>query len=176
MATMKSLEDVFINELQDLLHAEKQITKALPRMVKKAAHSELKECLQQHLAETEGQIGRLEQCFELLGRRPRARKCTGMEGLIDEGKETLHEDAHLGWGWRTECKDLPAPRRIARNLAAARWRPDSGSLRTKRNPKLRDELRQLLVRDKAIEGTAPGLICLPKACRREQHGLKVGIA
>jgi ferritin-like metal-binding protein YciE len=91
--SVSNLEDALFEELKDILHAEKQITKALPRMAKKASQPELKKAFEEHLQVTEKQIERLEQVFELLDRAPRAKKCVAMEGILDEGKEHLKEDA-----------------------------------------------------------------------------------
>jgi ferritin-like metal-binding protein YciE len=88
---MNNLEDAFVDELRDLLHAEKQITKALPRMAKKCESDELRGAFEQHLAQTEQQIERLEQVFELLDMKPRAKKCEGIEGILSEGKEIMEE-------------------------------------------------------------------------------------
>ena len=88
---MANLEEAFVEELKDLLHAERQITKALPRMAKKAENPELRKAFEDHLKQTEEQIARLEQVFELLGKPARAKKCDGMEGIIDEGKEVMQE-------------------------------------------------------------------------------------
>lgn len=88
---MANLEEAFVEELKDLLHAERQITKALPRMAKKAENPQLRKAFEEHLKQTEEQISRLEQVFELLGKPARAKKCDGMEGIISEGKEVMQE-------------------------------------------------------------------------------------
>lgn len=90
---MESLQELFISELKDLYSAEKQLLKALPRMAKACDSDELRQGFEDHLAETEGQVERLEQIFEELGVSPRGKKCVGMEGLIEEGKELMEEDA-----------------------------------------------------------------------------------
>ncbi len=89
---LDSLEGLFLEELKDVYNAEKQITKALPRMAKAADSEELQQALTKHLKETEGQIKRLERIFQTLGQTARGKKCKGMEGLIEEGKEVLEED------------------------------------------------------------------------------------
>lgn len=89
---LDSLESLFVEELKDIYHAEKQLVRALPRMAKGASSPELKEAFTQHLKETEGQVRRLEQVFRELGLTPRAKKCEGMAGLVEEGKEILEED------------------------------------------------------------------------------------
>jgi ferritin-like metal-binding protein YciE len=89
----KSFQDLLELELKDLYSAEKQLTKALPKMAKAATNEELKEAFESHLQETEGQIQRLEQIFKQLDISfTRVEKCKAMEGLIEEGKEIMEED------------------------------------------------------------------------------------
>ena len=90
---MESLKELYVDELKDLYSAEKQLVKALPRMAKNATNPELQQAFTQHLEETEGHVERLEQIFEMLGERAGGKKCKGMEGLIEEAKELLEEDA-----------------------------------------------------------------------------------
>jgi ferritin-like metal-binding protein YciE len=90
---MESLKELYVDELKDLYSAEKQLVKALPKMAKNASNPELKEAFTNHLQETEGHVERLEQIFEMLGERAGGKKCKGMEGLIEEAKELLEEDA-----------------------------------------------------------------------------------
>ncbi len=90
---MTSLQDAFIDELRDILSAEKQLTKALPKMAKHASSDKLRMALQNHLEETQNQISRLEQVFELFELTPRAKKCEAMAGLLEEGQSLLEEDA-----------------------------------------------------------------------------------
>ena len=90
---MNDLQDLFVEELKDLYSAEKQLLKALPRVAKAAENPELKNALQNHVKETEVHVRRLEQIFEKLGASGRGKKCKGMEGLIEENKEMLEEDA-----------------------------------------------------------------------------------
>src|SRR5205809_794894 len=89
---MKTLEDLFHHELKDLLSAEKQITKALPKIIKAATSEDLKQALQSHFDETEHQIARLEEAFQKLNLSPRGAKCKAMEGLIAEGDDILQAD------------------------------------------------------------------------------------
>jgi ferritin-like metal-binding protein YciE len=93
MAKLATLEDLLIHELQDIYHAEGQILKALPRMIKAASHPELKSAFEEHRVQTEGQVVRLEQAFKLLGIPAKGKKCDGMAGLLEEGKKTMAEDA-----------------------------------------------------------------------------------
>ena len=90
---MNDLQDLFIEELKDLYSAEKQLLKALPRVAKGADNPELKTALQNHVKQTEVHVQRLERIFEKLGTSGRGKKCKGMEGLIEENKEMLEEDA-----------------------------------------------------------------------------------
>jgi len=89
----KDLNDLFLDTLKDIYFAEKQILKALPKMAKAATSDKLRAAFEKHQDETEGQIGRLEQIFELLGKPARGRKCDAIEGILDEGKEIIDEYA-----------------------------------------------------------------------------------
>jgi ferritin-like metal-binding protein YciE len=86
------LQQLLVDELRDLYHAEKQLTKALPKLAKKVSSPELRDLLETHLDETEQQIGRLEEAFEMLGERPRGKHCDGMAGIVEEGNALLQED------------------------------------------------------------------------------------
>jgi ferritin-like metal-binding protein YciE len=90
--SLDSLEGLFVNELKDIYNAEKQLVKALPRMAKGAASPELQAAFKKHLKETENQVRRLDQVFREFGQTARGKRCAGMEGLIEEGKEILEED------------------------------------------------------------------------------------
>ena len=89
---LDSLNKLYVDELKDLYSAETQITKALPRMVKKATSPALKAAFEAHLQQTFGQIERLDRIFKTLENSPRGKKCVGMEGLLAEGKEMMGED------------------------------------------------------------------------------------
>jgi Mn-containing catalase len=88
---MQILHDLLVDELKDLLHAEGQLVKALPKMARAAHSPELKMGFQKHLEETKGHVERLKQAFELLGAKPKAKLCRAMEGLVEEGQETIAE-------------------------------------------------------------------------------------
>jgi ferritin-like metal-binding protein YciE len=90
---MEVLRDLYIEELKDLYSAEKQLVRALPKMAKNATHPDLRTAFENHLAETQGHVARLEKIFESLESSPRGKKCVGMEGLIEEANELLEEDA-----------------------------------------------------------------------------------
>ncbi|HSK79743.1 MAG TPA: ferritin-like domain-containing protein [Thermoanaerobaculia bacterium] len=87
-----SLRKLYVDELKDLYSAEKQILQALPRMAKKATNPQLRQGFERHLEQTRMQVERLDRIFELLGKSPRGKKCKGMEGLLEEGKEMMQED------------------------------------------------------------------------------------
>jgi ferritin-like metal-binding protein YciE len=93
MAKLSSLDDLLVHELQDIYHAEGQILKALPKMVKAATNLDLKAAFEDHRLQTEGHVRRLEQAFKLLGLPAKGKKCEGMAGLIEEGKTILEQDA-----------------------------------------------------------------------------------
>ena len=88
-----SLREVLIDELKDLYSAENQLIKALPKTAKACESAELKQAFTNHLDETKGHVERLKQAFEILGKKPTGKHCSGMEGAIDEVKEALEEDA-----------------------------------------------------------------------------------
>lgn len=96
MAKITTPRDLLIEELKDLYSAENQLVKALPKMAKAAASEELKEAFTTHLRETEKHVQRLEEVMKRLDESPRGKKCMAMEGLIEEGKETIDEDASDG--------------------------------------------------------------------------------
>ena len=88
---LETLRDLYIDELKDLWSAEKQLVQALPRMAKAANDPQLAKAFTTHLRQTERQVTRLERIFKDLGESPRGKKCVGMEGLIEEGKELIKE-------------------------------------------------------------------------------------
>jgi ferritin-like metal-binding protein YciE len=89
--SVKSVQDLFVNELRDIYHAEKQALKAMPRLAKAASHPELKQALERHVEETRGQVERIEQVFDMLDTGKRAKRCEAMEGLIEEARGHLEE-------------------------------------------------------------------------------------
>lgn len=92
MAKLKTLEDFFLEELKDIYSAERQVLKALPKMVKHATSDKLKSAFEKHLQETQGQIERLERIAKITGSTLSGRKCAAMEGILMEGKEVMEED------------------------------------------------------------------------------------
>jgi ferritin-like metal-binding protein YciE len=88
---MSALQELLTEEMQDLLHAEGQLVKALPKMAKAARNPKLKQAFEKHLEETRGHVERLKQAFELLGERAKAKPCKAMQGLVEEGQEQIAE-------------------------------------------------------------------------------------
>lgn len=113
---LDSLEDLFLHELKDLLSAEKQLVKALPKMAKGAANDSLRAAFEEHLGQTKTHVERLEKIFSTLGKPPRAEHCKAMEGLIEEGGDLLKEEgqdfvkdaAMIGAAQRVEHYEISA--------------------------------------------------------------------
>lgn len=91
MATEKTLNDRFEATLKDIYYAERKILKALPKMKRAARSDELKAAFEKHHVQTQGQVERLQQVFELLGKAPRGKTCDAIEGIISEGEDIIEE-------------------------------------------------------------------------------------
>jgi ferritin-like metal-binding protein YciE len=91
MAKVKSIEDLFHDTLKDIYYAERKILKTLPKMSRAAQSSELKAAFDKHKMQTEGQIERLQQVFEIIGKRPQGKTCDAIEGIVAEGEEIIEE-------------------------------------------------------------------------------------
>jgi ferritin-like metal-binding protein YciE len=89
---LKSLRDLFVDELKDLYSAENQLLKALPKMAKAATSPDLRSGFEEHLEQTKGHVQRLETIFKELDDSPKGKKCKAMEGLVKEGKEVIDEE------------------------------------------------------------------------------------
>jgi ferritin-like metal-binding protein YciE len=87
----KTLNDLFLAQLKDIYYAEKKIYRTLPKMVKAAQEPELKKAFATHREETQGQIERLEQVFEMIGKRPQTKPCEAINGIVAEGEETIED-------------------------------------------------------------------------------------
>lgn len=107
--SIESVEDLFLDELKDLYSAEKQITKALPKMVKAASTPELSQAFSSHLEETKGHVERLEKIFEMLGKRGTGKTCEGMKGVLEEGSEAISE---IGKGKVRDAAMIGAAQRV----------------------------------------------------------------
>jgi ferritin-like metal-binding protein YciE len=94
---MHSLQDLLFHQIRDLYDAERQLVRALPKMVEAAETPELKSAFEAHLRETQGHVKRLEEVFDLLGHQARGTRCPAMEGIIEEGRSVidLHADADV---------------------------------------------------------------------------------
>jgi ferritin-like metal-binding protein YciE len=86
---IKTMDDLFMHTLQDIYYAERQITKALPKMIEKATDPQLRQAFQTHLSETENQIKRLDQVFEMQGQKPKGVTCEAIDGIIDEAESII---------------------------------------------------------------------------------------
>jgi ferritin-like metal-binding protein YciE len=96
------LKALLVDEMEDLLHAEEQLIKALPKMAKAAHSPELRQAFTEHLEQTRGHVERLQQAFELLGAKAKAKTCKAMQGLVAEGEESISE----GKDMEAACADL----------------------------------------------------------------------
>src|SRR3954470_17803952 len=92
MPAEPAFQEMFVDELKDLYHAEQQLVKALPKMAEAATDRELKAGFTKHLKQTQGHARRLERVFKLLGEKPATKVCEAMKGLIKEGQEIMKED------------------------------------------------------------------------------------
>ena len=109
-----SLQDVLIEELRDLYSAENQLVKSLPKMAKATKTAELKSAFTTHLEETKGQVERLKQAFQIIGKKPTGQHCNGMEGVIEEAKDAIDSDEEgptkdvelIGAGLRVEHYEI----------------------------------------------------------------------
>ena len=90
-ARQKELNDLFLETLRDIFHAEKQLLRALPKMARAANSDELRQAFETHKDETQGQVERLEQVFEIVGKRATGKPCEAMQGLVAEGQEIMEE-------------------------------------------------------------------------------------
>ncbi len=88
---LKTLDDLFLHGLKDIYYAENKIVKTLPKLIEAASDAELKKGLKHHLMETEKQVERLDQVFEMLGEKPKGTRCPGIDGILTEGDELLGE-------------------------------------------------------------------------------------
>jgi ferritin-like metal-binding protein YciE len=103
----EDLNDTFLEMIKDVYYAEKQIVKALPKMIETASYEDLKEAFRHHLGQTKEQVRRLESVFKLLGESPKEKTCHGMKGLIKEGEEVMDMD-FLSHALRDACLIIAA--------------------------------------------------------------------
>ena len=132
---LQTLDDVLMAELTDLLSAEKQLVKALPKVAEAASSPELRDAIEEHLGETRGHVQRLERVFQSLGTEVRSEHCEAMEGLIGEGEEIVEADgdgaakdaALIGAAQRVEHYEIAAYG-TARTLAEQLGKDDAAAL------------------------------------------------
>lgn len=164
MADKKTIQDLLADEIKDLYSAEKQLTKAIPKMAKGSNDAALKEAFSAHLKETEAQVGRLEEAASILGISPGGKKCVGMEGCIKEGAEALEEQGDealldlgiIGAGTRVEHYEM-AGYLTAINLASQIGAKDVVTL-------MQTSLSEEDAADKKLRSIASGLLrAAPKA-------------
>ncbi len=132
---LESVENLFVHELKDLLSAEKQLVKALPKMAKGASSDALRSAIEDHLEQTKTHVERLEKIFSMIDKTPRAEHCKAMEGLIEEGADLLEEEgspavkdaALIGAAQRVEHYEIAAYGTV-RTLAEQLGKNDAVSL------------------------------------------------
>ena len=170
--SLSTMDDLFLHEVKDLYDAEKQIVKALPKMIKAVECEELQTALEEHLAVTEKQVERLEEVFSLLEKPARGKKCAGMEGLLKEGSSLLEEDAEpavLAWA-RIETTAIA--HRVERIAAAAPIR-DPSALGIDTTPRRREHDHRR-TRDLATKQHHPEEYCVERAMGFEPTTCSLG--
>ncbi len=157
-----NIEKLFVNELKDLYSAEKQITRALPKMAKAASNEELRTAFETHLKETEGQIERLDRVFEILGKPASGKTCKGMQGVLEEGAETMEETSE---GEIRDAAMISAAQRVEHYEIAA-----YGTVRTIAELLNQKEIAQLLQKTLDEEGnTDKKLTQIASKVNRQAH-------
>ena len=109
---IKSLDDLFVHQLQDIYYAEKQILKALPKMIDKATSPQLKQGLESHRKETEGHVARVEQVFQMHGHKPKTVDCPAIDGIIKEANDRTGRRRRQAGGGRGDHRRSPGRRAL----------------------------------------------------------------
>lgn len=156
MNALHSLDSLFLTELRDLYSAEKQLTKALPKMAEAASHSELKETFENHHRETQEQVRRLEEVFDIMGKPPEEEHCDAMEGLLTEageiinerGEKTVKDAALIAAAQRVEHYEIAGYGTVANYANELGW-DDAASL-------LHETLEEEKAADETLNGIATG--------------------
>ncbi len=145
--TIDTLDGLLEEQLKDLYDAEKQLTKALPKMAKAAKNQDLKDAFTLHLEQTKGQVARIEQVFGLLEKKAKSKPCAAMKGLVEEGQETIQEDAS------DEMKDamLIASAQRAEHYEIAAYGTVRTIAETMGNQEVADLLQQTLDEEKETD-------------------------
>jgi ferritin-like metal-binding protein YciE len=146
---LDSLDTLLTEELRDVYDAEKQITRALPKLTKAAHSRELKDALKEHLEVTKGHINRLEEVFSMLDEKPRSRPCTGMKGLLKEGGEIAKTGKRGSDDNVADAAIISAAQRVEHYEIAA-----YGTLRTYAEQLGNDRIAKLLEQTKQEEADA----------------------
>lgn len=157
MPKIQTMEQIFVEEIRDLYDAEKQLTRALPKMAKASNSQELKAAFTEHLEVTKGQIARLEQVFEMLEQKARSKPCKAMKGLIEEGQEQMETNADapikdlalIGAAQKVEHYEI-AGYGTVRTMAQQMGRKDVAQL-------LEETLREEEATDKKLTQVAKGV-------------------
>jgi ferritin-like metal-binding protein YciE len=161
----KSLSEAFTSELRDTYDAERQLTRALPKMARAATDPELKQAFTNHLRETEGQIERLEQVFGLIEERPRGKRCEGIAGIIEEGAAMMEEDFDesamdatlIGAGQRAEHYEMAAYGTLVAWAEELGYTEAAGLLQqTLEEEKAADEKLSVIAQDRVNRDAASG--------------------
>lgn len=163
MPDAKTLHELFVDELRDAFDAEKQLLKALRKMVRASQHPDLAAAFTQHIEETTGQVAILEDVFGLLDLKPRGKHCPGIAGIIEEGGEAIEEiekgavrDAALvGGAKRAEHYEIAAYTTMVAMANALGLRDVKG--------RLQEILAQEIATDKKLDGLAKGLLAAARA-------------
>ena len=170
------MRELYIDHLRDLYDAENQLIKALPKMAKEANSDELRLGIEEHLEQTRGHAERLEQIFEQLGEKPKGKKCKGMQGVIDEGKETLEEDmeedtkdaAIIAAAQRVEHYEM-AGYGVARTFAQLLGRDEAADL-------LQETLEEERETDENLTSIAESMINERALSESRESGARTGMA
>lgn len=155
-SALHSLDSLFLTELRDLYSAEKQLTKALPKMAKAASHSDLKKAFENHHRETQEHVRRLEEVFDMMGKPPKEEHCDAMEGLLKEANEIVNEQgehnvkdaALIGAAQRVEHYEIAGYGTVSTYADELGW-GDASSL-------LHKTLKEEKAADKKLNGLATG--------------------
>lgn len=153
---LHSLDSLFLTELRDLYSAEKQLIKALPKMVEAASHSELKKAFENHRRETQEQVSRLEEVFDIMGKPPEEEHCDAMEGLLAEaaeiiderGEKTVKDAALIAAAQRVEHYEIAGYGTVSTYADELGW-DDASSL-------LHETLEEEKAADETLNGIATG--------------------
>ncbi len=172
MSELTTIKDLLEDEIKDLYSAEKQLTKAIPKMAKGSNNEELASAFEAHLKETEKQVSLLERVAKLLGTEPTGKKCKGMEGVIEEGSEALGEDGDenvldlgiIGAGSRVEHYEI-AGYTMAISLATQLGEDDAAGL-------LKESLKEEQAAENKLRSIAQTIVKIAPTAEEEEEDVK----